>query len=189
MYINLFIFFVYFSLLSPCKEDDYKCCTHFHLLMFLWDYSKRWQWIQHSLLSSTLLMKLGQKTTTNTPCPCLFFFLALQKKWRTSPLVVIFYNSRFFLKKHIEAHKRTTSLVVHHCPLQPKKKNLDVGFSWVAGDNNEPPNSSSFLNFLFLTCRRRRQAERLIVVFFFPHLQKMTMSWDPDSSSSLIIFL
>jgi hypothetical protein len=31
----------------------------------------------------------------------------------------------------------------HHCPLQLKKKNLDVDFSWVAGDDDEPLGSSS----------------------------------------------
>jgi len=50
-------------------------------------------------------------------------------------------------KKNIETQKRTASLPTHHHPLQPKKKNLDVGFSWVARDDDEPPNSSLSLSF------------------------------------------
>jgi hypothetical protein len=39
------------------------------------------------------------------------------------------------------------SLWARHCPLQPKKKNLDVGFSWLVGDKDEPPNLSSSFRF------------------------------------------
>jgi hypothetical protein len=50
-------------------------------------------------------------------------------------------------KKNIKTHKRTMSLLACHRPLQPKKKNLDVGFSWVVGDDNEPPDLSCLLVF------------------------------------------
>jgi hypothetical protein len=33
----------------------------------------------------------------------------------------------------------------HHRPLQPKKKNLDVGFSWVAQNEDKPLDWSSSL--------------------------------------------
>jgi hypothetical protein len=39
------------------------------------------------------------------------------------------------------------SLPTHHHLLQPKKKNLDVGFSWVVGDKEESRGSLSFLGF------------------------------------------
>jgi hypothetical protein len=35
MYINLFLFFVSFLVLSPWREDDYKFYTRFHLLVFV----------------------------------------------------------------------------------------------------------------------------------------------------------
>jgi hypothetical protein len=39
------------------------------------------------------------------------------------------------------------NLLAHYHPLQPKKKNLDVGFSWVTWDNNKPPDSSLSFSF------------------------------------------
>jgi hypothetical protein len=39
----------------------------------------------------------------------------------------------------------------HHHPLQPKKKTLDVGFSWVVGDDDEPPDPSSSLKQIMCT--------------------------------------
>lgn len=133
--------------------------------------------MQHWLLSFVFLMKLGKKTTTNMPCPFFFFFLALHKTMTSLPTHRrLLKLKNFFFLKHIEAHKRTTSLPARHCPLQPKKKNLDISFSWVARDDEEPLDSSSSLSFLFLTCKKRQQAKRLIVVVFFPHLKKMTMS-------------
>jgi hypothetical protein len=52
-----FFFFASFSLLFPCKEDDYKCCICFHLLLSLQDYGRKWRRMQHSLSSSAFLMK------------------------------------------------------------------------------------------------------------------------------------
>jgi len=54
-------------------------------------------------------------------------------------------------KKNTKTQKRMISLPTCHHPLQLKKKNLDVGFSWVVGDDDEP-----------LTCHR--------FLAFFPHL-------------------
>jgi hypothetical protein len=66
-----------------------------------------------------------------------------------------------------------TNFPTHHYLLQPKKKNLDVGFSWVARNTDKLPKSSSSFSFsyslvemitsreacccfllFFLTCRR-----------------------------------
>jgi len=75
----------------------------------------------------------------------LFFIFTLQKTMDEPP-----HSSSSFTiqeKKNTESQKRRTSLPTCHHPLQPKKKNLNVGFSWVAGDDDEPPNSSSSLSF------------------------------------------
>jgi hypothetical protein len=80
-------------------------------------------------------------------------------------------------------------LAFHH-PLQHKKKNLDVGFSWVARNNDKPFSLSSFLSFFSSFVEDDDELEGLsLSLSFFPHLQKMTTSWDPNSSSSLIVFL
>jgi hypothetical protein len=64
-----------------------------------------------------------------------------------------------------------TSLLVHHHPLQPKKKNLDVGFSWVAGDNSEPLGSSSSLSFFSSLVKDNDELGGLsLFLIFFPHL-------------------
>jgi hypothetical protein len=114
----------------------------------------------------------GQKTTTNAPHPCLFFFLTLQKTMTNLPT---HRHLLQFKKKNTKTHKRMTNILVRYHPLQPKEKNLDVGFSWVAGDDDEPSNSSLSLCFcssfvedndklggsslslgFFLICKRRR---------------------------------
>jgi len=47
----------------------------------------------------------------------------------------------------ILGEKKHKNLLAHYHPLQPKKKTLDVGFSWVAGDNNKPPDLSLSFSF------------------------------------------
>jgi hypothetical protein len=103
-------------------------------------------------------MKPKQKTMMNAPRPCLlFFFLALQKTMMNAPRpCLLFFSciaedndehlnllSSFITqgkkKKNTKNKKTMTSLPL----LQPKKKNLDVGFSWVAGDDNKHPGLSS----------------------------------------------
>jgi hypothetical protein len=56
-----------------------------------------------------------------------------------------------------------------HHPLQLKKKNLDIGFSWVVGDNDKPSNSSSSLS--FFSSFADDKLEGLSSFFdFFPHV-------------------
>jgi len=82
-------------------------------------------------LSSSLFMKLRQKTTMNVPHPCfLFIFLALQKT-TIHHLLVIF----------IELHKKMTSFLIHCRFLQLKKKQKKHR---KPKEDNEPPSSSSF---------------------------------------------
>jgi len=84
----------------------------------------------------------------NPPCPCLLaFFLALQKTMTSLPTHRRLLQFKEKKKKNIKTHKRTMSLLACHRPLQPKKKNLDVGFSWVVGDDNEPLDLSCLLVF------------------------------------------
>jgi hypothetical protein len=79
-----------------------------------------------------------------------------------------------------------TSVLTHHYPLQPKKKNLDVGFSWV----EETMMSLLFLSFFSsLVEDANKPKGSSLFLTFFPHFQKMTMSWAFNSSSSLIVFL
>ncbi len=107
------------------NDDDYN--IHYHLMFFLWNQGRRQQWT-HLVLVFWL------------------FFLHCKRQWQASPFIVTFYNSRK-KKKKIKTHKKTMSLLACHRPLQPKKKNLDVGFSWVVGDDNEPPDLSCLLVF------------------------------------------
>ncbi len=119
----------------------------------------------HSFSSSIVLTKLRQKLTMNVTfivvfcfshetrvedniehASSFFFSLTLQKTMTSHP------THRCFLqfkerKNRQKTHKRSMSLLVRHRPLQPKKKNLDVSFSWVARDNDEPSGSSSSLSF------------------------------------------
>jgi len=103
-----------------------------------------------------------------------FLFLHCRRQWTSLPTHR--HLLQFKKKKNTKTQKRRTSLPTCHHPLQPKKKNLNVGFSWVAGDDDEPPNSSSSLSFFssfvkennepggssssfgfFLKCRRWQQ--------------------------------
>jgi hypothetical protein len=115
-------------------------------------------------------MKPRQKTTTNMPHRCLFsFFLALQKTMTSLP--THHHLLQFKEKKNIKTQKKTTSLSARHRPLQPKKKHLDAGFSWVVGDNNEPqdlPSSLSF--FLSLVKDGDEPRDSSLFVIFFRHL-------------------
>jgi hypothetical protein len=114
-------------------------------------------------------MKPRQKTTTNMPRRCLFsFFLALQKTMTSLP--THHHLLQFKEKKNIKTQKKT-SLSARHRPLQPKKKHLDAGFSWVVGDNNEPqdlPSSLSF--FLSLVKDGDEPRDSSLFVIFFRHL-------------------
>ncbi len=170
-YISLFFFFVYFSLLSPFKEDDYECYIHFHFLLFLWNYDKRWWQMWHSLSSFPLLMKPGQKTTMNVLHPCVFFFLHCRKQWQASPLIIVFYNSK---KKH-KNPKEDDELFDSSLSSTTQEKKPWCWFSWVARNVDKLLSSSSSFRFFsslvemitsqkacccfllfFFTCRRCR---------------------------------
>jgi hypothetical protein len=79
-------------------------------------------------------MKPRQKTTMNAFHPCLLFFMCIIEDNDKPPHS--FSSSIIQKKKNSETQKRTMSFPSHHCPLQPKKNNLDVGFSWVARDDD-----------------------------------------------------
>jgi hypothetical protein len=66
------------------------------------------------------------------------------------------------------------SLLARHHPLQPKKKHLDVGFSWVEGDDDEPSSSSSSFSFFSLLVKDDdKLGGSSLFLTIFPHLQKM----------------
>ncbi len=78
-------------------------------------------------------------------------------------------------KKNTKTEKKMTSFLARHCPLQPKKKNLDVGFSWVVGDDDKP-HHCLLAFFSSLVEDNVELGGSSLFFIFFPHLQKMTMS-------------
>jgi hypothetical protein len=61
--------------------------------------------------------------------------------------------------------------LAHHHPLQPKKKSFDVGFSWVAGNDNKPLGSSlSPRTFSSLVEDDDKSGSSSLFLTFFPHL-------------------
>jgi LAS superfamily LD-carboxypeptidase LdcB len=117
-------------------------------------------------------MKPRQKTTTNMPHPCfLYFFLALQKTLTSLYTHHCLLQLKKKKKTKTKTHKRMTSLPVHQHPLQPKKKNLDVGLSWVARDDNKPPSSSlSLIFFSSVVENDDEQGGSSLFFTFFLHL-------------------
>ncbi len=158
MYINPFLFFIFFSVFSPCKENNYKCwiwfifyrsyetkakdddeCNvHCLLLVFLWNQGKRQWWM-------CLVLVFW------------FFFLHCKRQWQASGLIVIFYNSRKKQKKH-RKQEEDDEPSFH----APQEKNLDVGFSWVAESNNKHLGLSSSFS---LSSSLSKDNSQFVVVF------------------------
>ncbi len=89
----------------------------------------------------------------------------------------VHYHLLQFQKKNIETQKRMKSLPTCHSPLQPKKKNLAVGFSWVARDDKEPPSLSLSLSFFSsLVEDDDEPTGSSLFLIFFPHLEKVMTS-------------
>ncbi len=109
MIINVAFVFNFYCSYKIRAEDVNECNIHCHLLLFLWNKGIRQRW--------TCLILVF----------C-FFFLALQKTMTTLSIRCPFLQ----LKKKLNEHrkwKKMMSFPAHYHPLQPKKKNLDVGFS------------------------------------------------------------
>ncbi len=148
MITNVAFVFIFCCPYEIMVGDDDKCNVHCCLLLFLWNQGKTQQ-------------------RTHLILVFFFFFPCIAKNNDEPPHSSS--SSTIQEKKNIETQKRTASLPTHHHPLQPKKKNLDVGFSWVARDDNEPPNSSLSLSFFssFLENNDKPRDSSSSLGFFF----------------------
>jgi hypothetical protein len=121
----------------------------------------------HLFSSSVVLMRLGQKMTTNAtfvvvfyssyetrvqtmmnvPRPCLLlFFLHCRRQWRTSQLIIVFYNSRKKQKKHRKSKEDEEPFSSSFSFTTQEKKTLILVFLRV---QYEPPGLLSFFFFFF----------------------------------------
>jgi hypothetical protein len=126
--------------------------------------------MQRSLLSSAFLMKPGQKITTNTPHPCLFFSLHCNDEPPHSSLF-----SAIQEKKNTKTLKRATRILAHHHPLQPKKKKTLLLVFLGLQETTKSLLAHPRLLVFFLICRRQQWARRLLVISWF--FQNMMMSF------------
>ncbi len=92
-------------------------------------------------------------------------------------------------KQNKKTQKKTTSLLACHHLLQPKKKNLDVGISWVTEDDNKPRSlSPSLLFFSSIVENDNKPRSRLIVILGCFSSIVEDNNEPPNSSSSLSVF-
>ncbi len=140
----VFIFYCFYEIRA--KYDD-ECNVLCHFLLFLRNHGRRQQWT----------------------CPVLvfYFFLSLhcRKQWWASPFIVVFYNSKKKKKKNPTKDDKPSSLL---SSFVTQEKNLDVGFSWVVGDNNGPPGLSSCFNYFSSFVENNKLRGSLLFLGFIP---------------------
>ncbi len=122
--------------------------------------------MQCSLSFFAFLTKPWRKTTVNVPRPCLLFFsfFALQKTMTSLPIHCCLLQLQKKKKNPTEDDKPSSLL----SSFITQEKNLDVGFSWVVGDNNGPPGLSSCFNFFSSFAENNKSRGSLLFLGFIP---------------------
>ncbi len=95
----------------------------------------------------------------------IFFFLCIAEDNDEPPHSLLSFTTPKKKKKNPTEDDKPSSLLSSFIT---QEKNLDVGFSWVVGDNNGPPGLSSCFNFFSSFAENNKSRGSLLFLGFIP---------------------